>query len=340
MDGSADFFNQRWLDYTGLALGQALEFGWKGAIHPDDLLRIPEKFEGAVRSEQRFEVEGRIRGSDGTFCWFLVRVNPLQDGSGRVVGWCGTNTDIEDRKRAEEALRASEHTLRLVVDDIPGLVFTATADGEIEFVNKQILDYSGRTLEELKRWQMTDLVHPNDLPRRQISLVRCSPTAQRDPQDRVIRSYVLLSDIDDRKRTEEALRESEQTFRQIVDGIDGLVVIANAEGEIEFANKHVLEYYVNAIEAMANLESKLKELTIATRVVPGWWKLPCATRAQVLTQRACKKYSKPFTPPKLAEWAWGLSISRTIVRNHGGRLWATRNDGPGTTFCFTVQKDQ
>jgi PAS domain S-box-containing protein len=116
LDGPADFFNQCWLGYTGLALEQALELGWKGAIHPYDLPRILEKFEGAVRSEQPFEVEARIRRSDCVFRWFLVRGNPLQDGSGRVVRWCGTNTDIEDRKRTEEGLRASERTLRLVKD--------------------------------------------------------------------------------------------------------------------------------------------------------------------------------------------------------------------------------
>src|SRR5215470_14088185 len=148
LDGSADFFNQRWLDYTGFALKQTLEFGWKAAIHPDDLPRILEVFEEAVRSEQPFEVEGRIRRSDGVFRWFLVRGNPLQDASGKVVRWCGTNTDIEDRKRAEEALRESEQNLRQTMDSIPGFVVILNAQGDVELVSHQVTAYFGRTLEE------------------------------------------------------------------------------------------------------------------------------------------------------------------------------------------------
>ena len=110
-DGSAEFFNQRWLEYTGLPREQALDWGWKVAIHPEDLPRMLETFQEALNLRRSFEVEGRFRRWDGEFRWFLFRGTPLLDGSGDVVKWYGTNTDLEDRKRAEEKLRRSEADL-------------------------------------------------------------------------------------------------------------------------------------------------------------------------------------------------------------------------------------
>jgi PAS domain S-box-containing protein len=106
-DGPADFFNRRWLDYTGLRAEQARGWSWKLAIHPEDLPRVMEMFYEALKVGRPFEVEGRLRGRDGDFQWFLFRGSPLRDGSGKVVKWYGTNTELEDRKRAEEALRAA-----------------------------------------------------------------------------------------------------------------------------------------------------------------------------------------------------------------------------------------
>jgi PAS domain S-box-containing protein len=110
-DGSAEFHNQRWLDYTGLAATQASGSGWAVAIHPDDLPRILDRYREALNSGKPFEVEGRFRRFDGEFRWFLFRGSPLRDRSGRVAKWYGTNTDLEERKRAEDALRASEASL-------------------------------------------------------------------------------------------------------------------------------------------------------------------------------------------------------------------------------------
>ena len=93
-DGSADFFNQRWLEYTGLSLEQALNWGWKVAIHPDDLPRMLGTFQEAVDSGKPFETEGRFRRHDGEIRWFLFRGNPLLDGSGRVVKWYGNKMPL------------------------------------------------------------------------------------------------------------------------------------------------------------------------------------------------------------------------------------------------------
>jgi len=113
-DGSADFVNQRWLDYTGLSAKQALGSGWQVAIHPDDLPRILETLQEALNSVKAFEVEGRFRRFDGEFRWFLFRGSPLRDRSGKVAKWYGTNTDHEERKRAEDALLKSEERWRSV----------------------------------------------------------------------------------------------------------------------------------------------------------------------------------------------------------------------------------
>ena len=112
-DGSIDYFNHQWTEYTGMPIEQALNWGWKVAKHPDDLPRIFEVFERATASGQPFEVEGRIRRHDGVFRWFLVRGNPLRDENGAIVRWYGTDADIEDRKRAEtELVQAFEEIKR------------------------------------------------------------------------------------------------------------------------------------------------------------------------------------------------------------------------------------
>src|SRR5260370_773855 len=100
-DGSAEFFNQRWLDYTGLSAEQALGSGWQVAIHPDDLPRILETFREALNSVKPYEVEGRFRRFDGAFRWFLFPASPVCAASGTAVQSYGTNTDLEERKRAE-----------------------------------------------------------------------------------------------------------------------------------------------------------------------------------------------------------------------------------------------
>ena len=274
-DGSALFFNQHWLDYTGLSAEQARDWGWAVALHPEESGHLLEHWRSVVADGQPIEIEGRLRRFDGAYRWFLFRATPSLARDGRVLEWFGTSTDIEDRKRAEDALRASEQNLRLIIDGIPGLVFTAKAEGEIEFVNQQILDYTGRTIDELRRWQVTDLVHPDDLPKvieeLRLSIetgqsqslehrvrgadgsyrwfeVRRLPERNRD--GRIVRWCLLLADIHDRVRAEDALRASEQNLRLMVDSIPGFIATMNEGGELEVANRQTLEYFGKTIEKL------------------------------------------------------------------------------------------
>ena len=118
-DGSNEFLNQRWLDYTGLTIEEARGWGWKVAIHPDDLPQLLDVWQGLLASGKSGELEARLRRADGVYRWFLFRVEPLRDPQGSIVKWYGTNTDIDDRKRAETLLAGENQILEMVATGKP-----------------------------------------------------------------------------------------------------------------------------------------------------------------------------------------------------------------------------
>jgi PAS domain S-box-containing protein len=132
-DGSVDFLNQRWCDYTGISLRDASGSGWLSAIHPEDLPRLMDHWSSLLGGRESGEFEARLRRSDRTFRWFLIRAVPLCDESGRVVKWYGQNTDIEDRKRAEALLAGEKRLLEMVAT---GCELPIVLDALCTFVNE------------------------------------------------------------------------------------------------------------------------------------------------------------------------------------------------------------
>src|SRR5579864_3310170 len=114
-DGAAEFFNGRWLAYAGLTAEQAQGWGWTVAVHPDDLYVLVDYWRTLVASGLSGEIEGRLRRFDGVYRWFLFRATPSIDDNGKLAKWYGTNTDIEDRKRAEQALGVQNNRLQLLL---------------------------------------------------------------------------------------------------------------------------------------------------------------------------------------------------------------------------------
>jgi len=266
-DGYCDFLNQRWLDYAGMTAEQAQGWGWEAAIHSDDVKGLVEYWQSCLASGMPVEAEARLRRFDGAHRWFLFRANPLRDESGKVIKWYGTNIDIEDRKRGEEALRASELSWRQIADSIPGLVATTGAMGEVEFLNRQTLEYFGKTNEELKNWALIGTIHPDDLPHvieaRKKSIEagqiyevehRCRRTdgiyrwfqvrglPVRNAEGTITAWYLLLTDIDDRKKAQEALQSNERNFSLIINTIPTHIYVLNTEGFVQYVNQAVVDY--------------------------------------------------------------------------------------------------
>src|SRR6267143_3645399 len=138
-DGSKDFFNRRWHEFTGLSPEQAHGSGWQVTIHPDDVPAVAKKWLEVVSSGQPGEVEARLRRFDGSYRWFLCRAAPVRDEQGSIVAWFGTDTDIEDRKNAEDELRRSEEELRRMIDAIPQTIVVLEPDGTVATANRTTL---------------------------------------------------------------------------------------------------------------------------------------------------------------------------------------------------------
>jgi len=167
-DGSVDFTNQRWLEFSGMNSDQAFGWGWEAAVHPEDRDGLLEAWRAAVASGKGMEAEARVRSADGQYRWLWIRNVPLRDETGKIVKWYGTSADIEDRKRVEQTLRESEAYLaegqRLAhtgswAFDVPGNKYIYTSEECLRiFEIDAIQDWPTR--EAISR-----LIHPEDWDR-------------------------------------------------------------------------------------------------------------------------------------------------------------------------------
>ena len=161
-DNTTDFLNRRWLDYTGMTKEEVRQKGWMTALHPDDHEIVFNTIREASSRKGIYEVEMRLKGVDGQYRWFLARAMPQYDQEGNIIKWYGTNTDIEDRKRTEVALRESEARFRNMADNAPVMVWVTEADGACSYVSQSWYEFTGQTTGTGLGFGWVDALHPDD----------------------------------------------------------------------------------------------------------------------------------------------------------------------------------
>ena len=232
--GEVQLLNRPLLEYFGKTSTDLKGWAISDAVDPDDLPRVVAAFTHSIGTGNPYDIEHRCRRADDVYRWFQVRALPVRDADGGITGWYVLLTDIDDRKRAEEALRASERDLSSIINTIPMLAWSARPDGFCDFLNQRWLDFTGLSAEQARGSGWGATIHPDEakglLDSWQMALVtgqladvearmrrfdgeyrwfllRASPL--RDESGKIVKWYGTNTDIDDRKRAEEELQRSE-----------------------------------------------------------------------------------------------------------------------------------
>ncbi len=252
--GQIDFVNRQWVEYTGQTEAHAADLG--PVVHPDDLNDLGRRWEKAKADGTPLQAEFRLRrASDGEFRWFLTRSVPIRDAGGRVVQWYGTSTDIHDQKRAEEAVRASEQFHRLLVEAVPGMVWSANTVDGLDYLSRRWEEYTGLTLAQIREAGWEAVHHPDEVDAITARFADAAQSGQAfemefgyrrrdgeyrwhlgrqvplsDPDGKGLRWVGTLIDVDDRKRAESVLRQGEARFRAAIEAVSSIVWTNNAQG--------------------------------------------------------------------------------------------------------------
>ncbi|HVR23670.1 MAG TPA: PAS domain-containing protein [Candidatus Polarisedimenticolia bacterium] len=291
--GGLAFLNEKGSDYVGLPKDHPLRFGiatdsaWDSHlhfVHPDDHEEARRIWSTCLRTGSAGEVSFRVRNAQGVYRWFLSRAAPLRASDGAVLLWIGVNLDIDDTKRADQALqqseaelRRSEEELREVINAIPTVAWSAMPDGSNAYVNKRFVEYSGLSAEQAAGtgWQAAS--HPDDLQqhlskwmasvgtgepfenelrfRRADGQYRwhlCRGVPQRNEEGRIVRWYGTLFDIDELKKTESALQEREHELLGIIETIPSMLWSVSPTGQTTYLSQRVLEYCGAPSEELLN----------------------------------------------------------------------------------------
>jgi len=274
-DGALDFLSRGWLEYGGLPQTDFLDWRWTAAIHPEDVEGFVNKWRAALASGEPFVAESRVRRADGEYRWFLQRNVPLRDETGKIVKWYGTGIDIEERKRAEEALRSSEaylaeaqrlsHTgswawnlgtdvrhwseecYRVLGFDprdgappIEELIQRIHPDDQPAF-RESVRMAKSRNLDEEVDYR---IVHPGGAVRDIHSIGHPVFSSSGD----LIEYTGTVIDVTERKRAEEELRGSEMELRQMLDLTPQVVAVYGPNSERVYANRVALDYLGVSLE--------------------------------------------------------------------------------------------
>ena len=232
-DGACDYFSKQWTQHTGVPESDLLGWRWLQALHPDDREPTRRFWTDSVAGRGPYDVEYRVRRSDGEYRWFKTRGVPIRDDAGNIGKWFGTCTDISDLRQTEEALRESEERFRGTFENAAVGIAHRDATGRFLCVNEKFCAIVGYSREELLQKNIQDITHPNDLAatidaftalwqgesptlglekryvRKDGSLVWIDLFAslQRDAAGKPAYDISIVNDISERKQLEEELRQ-------------------------------------------------------------------------------------------------------------------------------------
>ena len=267
-DGSVEFVNRAWREFTGGGADGLAQWGWPSVMPPEDLPEFLTQWHSARSEGKSFETVTRVRRLDGSYRRFIVKIDPLRDETGQIIRWFGAGQDIENLKGIEDQLRLAIHTS-------PALIHTSLPDGYLDYFNQTWLEYVGLPLQEVQGWNWTASIHPDDVQgivdRWRACLASGEPflyearvrrsdgeyrwmlhhkVATRDKDGKILKWFGSSIDIHERKIAEEKIRYQELERRQMLDlAPQPIFVLGPDDSHVRlYANQAALDYYGQTLE--------------------------------------------------------------------------------------------
>jgi len=337
-DGELTYVNQRILDYTGASLGELAQAGWVNFLNPDDVQQTLTMWTNAVRTGNRHDIQYRLRRHDGAYRWFHVLGQAMLDAEGRVKQWYGLLIDIDDRKNVEEALRRTETRLSQAAQIATVGELAASIAHEINQPLAAIVTNAQVCL----RWLMRDVPNLEEAREAAKYIARDGKRAG----DVISRIRALVRNTG----SEKAPLDINQAIEEVVHFTDdeavrkGVALRTELAADLPFVlgdrvqlQQVLLNLIVNGMDAMSSVADGPRELLVYSRLHEANQALVGVQDSGIgIEPENLKKIFDPFYTTKSQGMGMGLAICRSIVENHGGKLWASPNDGPGATFQFTL----
>ena len=358
--GALIFVNKRTADYLSLPNDHPLRFGidigakwddWVPLLHPDDQEESREYWSNCLRTGEAGEHSYRVRSAQGDYRWFLSRFEPLRANDGALLLWIGATLDVEERKRAERALRQEQERLRQLESDL---------------AHMNRLSMMGELAASLAHEIAQPLATARNNARAAMHFLDRSPTDLGEIREALAcvvddadRAGDILDRIRDHIKKAPPRKDRVDLNKAITD------VIALAQGAI-FKNRVTVETYfteglsdirldrvqlqqvvlnliLNAVEAMSSIAEGARELSITTKQYEAGDVLVAVRDSGPGIDPGClARVFDAFYTTKSSGVGMGLSICRSIIDAHGGRLWAEPTEPRGVVFQFTlpsVEKD-
>jgi PAS domain S-box-containing protein len=348
-DGEPTHISQRVLDYSGLRLEDFRHGGWEAFMHPADFPETAKAFYHAIQTGTAYQAVHRLRrAADGEYRWHHARGEPLRDREGRIVQWYGLSIDIDERKRAEQALREEQDRLRQL---------------EADLAHMNRLSMMGELAASLAHEIAQPIATARNNARAALNFSNRSSTDQGEVKEALAavvddadRAGEILDRIRDHIKKAPARKEivdlnaailevtaltySEAVKTGVTVGTQLAAELPRIRCDRVQLQQVMLNLIVNAIQSMSGLEDGNRELHISTASIePEGVCVAVRDTGHGLRPESLPRLFEPFYTTKPNGMGMGLSICRSIIEAHGGRLWATRCEPRGALLQFTIPAD-
>jgi PAS domain S-box-containing protein len=336
--GEVEFVNRQILEYTGRPLEQLKQWGTNDIVHPEDLPHVAQAFTQSIISGTPYEIVQRLRRWDGAYLWFRNNGFPLRDASGNILCWCVLLTDIDERRRAEEALTRARADLAHVARVTTLSALAASIAHEVNQPLSGIITNAGTCLRMLAH-EPPDIDGARETARRTIRDGKRASDVVARLRALFSRKDATLEPVNLNEATREvfALSSNELTRGRILTRLELAEHLPAVTGDRVQLQQVILNLLLNASEAMSAVDDRPRQLVIRTG-------LEGTDRVRLSVEDAgvgvepgeVERLFEAFYTTKSGGMGIGLSVSQFIIENHRGRLWAEPNDGPGAMFCFSI----